>query len=66
MEISQGDFQSEVLERLRQLESDVSFIKGNIEGRNHNETQKKDRASLFISIGALVIAAIIAITRFIG
>ena len=66
MEMSRDEFQSEVLNRLKQLETDVAFIKGNIEGRDHNKTQKKDRTSLFISISALVIAAIIAITRFIG
>ena len=50
------DFQNEVLERLRNLENDLAFIRGKIEGRGDKVSSYKDKLAIIIAIGALLVA----------
>ena len=54
MQQSDKDFQNEVLTRLRNLENDLAFIKGKIEGRSDKVSSYKDKLAIIIAISALL------------
>ena len=56
-------FENEVLERLRNVESDVSFIKGKTEGRGEKTTSRRDKMALLISVVSLVVALCVGVSR---
>ena len=51
-----NNFEERVIERLSRVENDLSFIKGELSGRNHKDEKRHSWIVLVISIGALLVA----------
>ena len=64
--MNNGDFQKEVIERLSNLESDVSFIKGVIEGRDYRSKQNRDRVSTYVAFISLGVSILLVASRILG
>lgn len=58
-----GEFQKEVLERLSNLETELAFIKGIIEGRDWKSNRLGGSVSIIIAVLSLGISAILVLTR---
>ena len=58
-----NDFEEKVIERLSRVENDLSYIKGELSGRNHKAEKSHSRTVLIISASALIIAVISIFVR---
>ena len=61
-----GEFQKEVLTRLSNLESDVAFIKGIIEGRDYRQKHKKDNMSTYVAFLSLGVSILLVASKIFG
>lgn len=59
------EFQIEILKKIGNLERDLSFVKGVIEGRDHKTSLSKDNVSIGISCISLLVSVILVISRFV-
>ena len=51
-------FENEVLIRLGNVEQDLAFIKGKLEGRGERNMGRRDKVALILSIAALSVACL--------
>ena len=61
--MSPEEFQSEVINRLTNLETDLSFIKGVIEGKKERTSTSLNKISIGLSAIALIVSAILLYAR---
>lgn len=60
-----GDqFREEIIRRVGNVESDIAYIRGVLEGRDHKRSNVKDNLSIGISCVSLLVSALLVISRF--
>lgn len=57
------EFQEKVLDRMSNIERDMAYVKGVIEGRDHSRSMFKDNVSIGISCVSLLVSAVLVLTR---
>ena len=59
------EFQDTILNKISNLERDVSYVKGVIEGRDHKSKIIKDNISISVAFLSLLVSAIIILSKVI-
>lgn len=59
-------FQEESLSKISNLERDVAFIKGVIEGRDYKKVSNRDKLSISLSFLSLGVSIVLVLSRILG
>ena len=59
-------FKSDLISRLSNVERDIAYIKGTIEGRNQGKSERKDNASLTIASISLIASVLLVVSKVFG
>ena len=59
-------FREEIISKVSNLERDLAFVRGVIEGADKKNTDTKERASLYISCISLTASIILVVSKVLG